>query len=259
MTGLRAELSGLAARIGDPREELVIAGEGNVSGRSGPSTLLVSPSGSRLADIDPAAWVEVDLPALVEALDGDGDGLDDSGADADWLARILAARMDPAALRPTVEVALHAVIADALGEEAAFIAHTHPTALLSVLCSPALDRYAALRLFPDHVVALGQADCVLPYVDPGRELARRTRRALADHVAEYGEPPRMLLAAHHGVFVMGRTAQEVLDRTLMAAKAARVVVGAGSLGGALGMPAAEVARIAGREDEHFRRAALAGL
>ena len=249
MSDVRTDLTGLAATLAAPAEHLVIAGEGNLSRAFDDGRLLVSPSGHRLAMIRPADWVEINGSQLADVVADECD-------DAEWLERILASRVDQRALRPTVEVALHAVIAAELGP--GYIAHTHPTALLSVLCSPALDAYGSLRLFPDHVVALGPADCVIPYTDPGQELARATLTALRRHRELHGEAPRLILAANHGIFVPGASPQEVLDRTRMAVKVATVVLGAANLGGIRPMSDTDVDRILGREDEHFRRRILAG-
>lgn len=248
MSDVRVALTELAAALAAPEEELVIAAEGNLSAAHG-DRLLVSPSGYRLREIDPADWVPIRFRELAAVLDERHD-------DAAWLERILASRDDEAAPRPTVEVALHAVIAAELGD--GFIAHTHPTSLLSILCSAAVEEHARARYFPDHAVLLGPADCVVPYVDPGQELARVTRDAVRGHLDRYGEAPRLILAANHGVFVQGSSPAEVLDRTRMAVKVARLVLGAAPLGGAVPMPEAQVDRILGREDEHFRRRLLAG-
>lgn len=248
MTVTREELSLLGAQLAEASEELVIAGEGNLSGSALDGSLLVSPSGYRLSQIEPGEWVDVDGARLVGAL-----GIPRS--DSEWLSEILESRRDRSALRPTVEVALHAVIAAELGP--GYIAHTHPTALLSILCSPTVMDYASTRLFPDHAVMLGPADCVIPYTDPGQDLARVTQTTLRRHGDQYGEAPRLILAINHGIFVHGATPVEVLDRTRMAVKTARVSLGAAAAGGVQPMSTSDVNRILGREDEDYRRKLLA--
>lgn len=241
----REALARLARELGDPRHGLAIAGEGNVSAPTGHGTLLVSPSGSRLAELRPDELVEVTPGVLVAAID-------EPLADEEWLAVILSARADASAPRPSVEVGLHAVIAALVGD--VVVAHTHPGEVLAVLCSLRTREFAVTRFFPDHVVALGPADAVVPYVDPGRELAAAVRDAMLAHRDEYGDWPRVVLAENHGVFVIGATAREAMDRTLMVAKAARLFCS----GPVSGLSDAAIRRIGAREDEGYRRGLLAG-
>ena len=240
----RERLAALAHDLADPALDLVLAGEGNVSIPTGRGTILVTPSGARLAQVAPEELVEVSVDGLVADLDS-------PRPDHEWLELILGSRVDKTAARPTVEVALHAVIASLAGD--VVIAHTHPTDLLVLLCSGRARDFARTRLIPDHVVMLGVEDAVVPYVDPGRELAVAVRDVLVSHRETHGVLPALVLVENHGIFVIGSTPREALDRTLMACKFARVF----AAGGDIGLGPSSVARIAGREDEHFRRSLLA--
>ncbi|WP_283134640.1 class II aldolase/adducin family protein [Rhizohabitans arisaemae] len=239
---MSADLIELCRDLADPVHGLVVAGEGNVSGPGPDGSLLVTASGCRLAKADERSFVRIDPAVLVG-------GLDVPCSDERWLELLLESRADPDGPRPTVEAALHAVIADAVGP--AVIAHTHPTRTLALLCSPAGKDLATVRYFPDHIVVLGETACWLPYVDPGQELARETRRALHGHREIHGAWPRLVLAAHHGIFAIGATARDALDITLMAEKAAVI-----ALSGADGLTPEQIRRISSREDEQFRRRLL---
>lgn len=247
MVKLPAQVAWLGRAVGEPSRDLVVAGEGNVSGVDDAGRLWVSASGTRLAELDEADVVGVDPDALLARLDDDLD-------DAAWLEVVMASQLDRADRRPTVEVGLHAVLAAEHGSPC-FVAHAHPTALLSLLCSAIdLEVYAEQRLFPDHVVMLGTADCVLDYIDPGRALAAQLRRAVATHRQRHHEMPSLVLARNHGAFTVGSSPQQALERLEMATKIARVTLG---VPGALqALPPAQVARIAGREDEHYRQELL---
>ena len=247
-TALIGELTRLARAAGDPALELVIAGEGNASARSAGGDLLVSASGSRLADADADTWVEVSAERIL-------DDLDTAAGDDDWLRAVERSRIDPGSPRPTVEVALHAVLASEAGAD--FVLHTHPTAVLALLCSGHGELLARRRYFPDHIVMLGEEDCLIPYIDPGLELAREVRRRIRDWIAQHGEPPRTVLVEHHGVFALGRSRHEALERTLMLVKVARLMIPTLRDGGPIPLTDGQVARIAGREDEAYRRTALA--
>lgn len=242
-TAPHGDMIALGRSVGASSAQLAIAGEGNISRRLRPGRIIVTASGSRLLSLAPEHLVEVSTAALTGAVDVDHD-------DESWLDVILDSRVRPDDLRPTVEVALHAVISESLGAE--WILHAHPVDVLAIACSDRLPAFAESRLFPDHIVALGPADMWLPYIDPGRPLAKAVRDGLDRHVQRHGSAPRAILLANHGAFVVGSSSAEVLDRMLMLSKAARVFAD----GGVVGMSAESIARISGREDERYRQSVL---
>jgi rhamnose utilization protein RhaD (predicted bifunctional aldolase and dehydrogenase) len=171
--------------------------------------------------------------------------------------RLLDARVDAnTPLMPSVEAALHAVCLTDGG--ARFVGHTHPTPFLSLLCSQQAEAALAGRLFPDEIVVCGPAPCLVPYVDPGPPLARASRDAIRRHIAEWGEPPKVVLLRNHGLFALGTTADEVERVTAMAVKVARAILGTFPLGGPRFLTDADAARIRHRPDEHLRQRVLAG-
>lgn len=246
--GMRSDdLVALCRSAGDPDLGLVLAGEGNASIETPRGTLLVTASGARLRDLGPDSIIEIRSDMLLAALQETRD-------DAEWLAALQNSRVDPKAARPTVEAGLHAVLHETCGTPV--LLHTHPTELLAVLCSAHAARFAQQRLTPDHVVLCGPADCLVPYVDPGRELAVRVQVAVDEYLATHERPPRTVLLSNHGMVALGRSVRDALDVTLMTVKAARVTVLGGSLGGVRGLLTADVARIDTREDEQYRRRVL---
>ncbi|SEF18944.1 class II aldolase/adducin family protein [Jiangella alba] len=242
-----AELAGLCRALGDPAAGLVVAGEGNASGPGPDGTIHVTASGSRLAEADERSLVRIRPDALVAALDRDG-------SDEEWLTALLASRVDDTAARPTVEAGLHAVVAAAMGP--VYVAHTHPVHVLALLCGERGAELATQRLYPDHVVMLGETACWLPYVDPGQELARAAGVELHRFRASTGRWPRLLFAGHHGVFAFGATPRQALDTTIMTEKIARITIAAASIGGVTPLAPSEVERIGSREDEAYRRRLL---
>jgi len=243
----RHELVRLARQLGEPAARLAIAGEGNLSARVD-GRLTVSASGARLAEADESSFVEIDPAPLLDALLADA-------SDDDWLATSMSSRIDRQAPRPTVEAALHAVVDRACGPVVA--AHTHPTAVLAVLCARHGDRFAEHPMFPDQVVLLGERMCTVPYVDPGRALAHRCAEALDRFIDDHGAPPRVLLLDNHGMFVLAPSTRAALDQTMMVVKAAEVFLAAEATGTVVALPPTAVRRIATREDEHYRQSLLA--
>lgn len=242
------DLVALCRAAAEPGLGLVLAGEGNASVATGRGTLLVTASGARLREAGPDSVTEIRPEVLLAAMH-------ETDGDAEWLAALQRSRVDPGAPRPTVEAGLHAVLDETCG--APVLLHTHPTDVLAVLCSGHATRFARERLSPDHVVLCGPADCLVPYVDPGRELAVRVRAAVAEYSVAYDRPPRTILLGNHGMVALGRSVQDALDVTRMTVKMARVTVLGGSLGGVRGLSAADTARIDTREDEQYRRRVLA--
>ena len=96
----------------------------------------------------------------------------------------------------------------------------------------------------------------VPYVDPGLKLSQVIRDKTQAFVAEFGNPPRLILLQNHGLITIGKTPGAVKAAMLMAHKAAEIFVGAAALGGPVFMSDADVDRIATRIDEHYRQNAL---
>ncbi len=236
----------LARRLGDPASGLAILAEGNVSCIEG-ETMWVTCSGGRLGDCTAEDFVAVDAERLLES----ARGRDVSIAEARGL---LDAAAVPAGKgkRPSTEAWMHAVLL--LRSGAGFVAHTHPEALLSVLALNEADDLARRRLFPDEVVLCGPATLFVPYVMPGLPLARE----VAARLRAWEGRLKCVWLRNHGLIALGETAADALATTLMAAKAARVLLGAVSTGKEIQfLQPSEVAALEGWEDEAARRRILA--
>ncbi|OGU12235.1 MAG: hypothetical protein A3K13_13300 [Gemmatimonadetes bacterium RIFCSPLOWO2_12_FULL_68_9] len=98
---------------------------------------------------------------------------------------------------------------------------------------------------------------LVPYTDPGLALARAIRAGVLAHIRRRDQLPRTILLGNHGLIAIGGTPAAVLSATLMAEKAATIFLGAARIGGPRFLPPAQVARIAGRPDEHYRQKVLA--
>jgi rhamnose utilization protein RhaD (predicted bifunctional aldolase and dehydrogenase) len=167
---------------------------------------------------------------------------------------LLDARIDPAARKPSVEAMFHAWLLTLPGVH--FVGHTHPSAVNALLCSPYAEAFARQRRFPDEVVCCGPESVLVPYIDPGLALGCAIRDAVKSSIASTGIVPRVVLLKNHGLIALGATPAGVLAATLMTVKAARITLGAITAGGPVPMSRADVDRIAGRSDEHYRQRAL---
>lgn len=246
---LRERLRSLAHELGREDRGFALLGEGNVSALVDADTFVVKASGSNLATLTDGGLTTCRRSACVDLLD-------DTAADDSAVGRtLLASRLDEAAAKPSVEAMFHAWLLGLPGVK--FVGHTHPVAVNALLCSERATDFANRRLFPDEIVCCGPESVLVPYVDPGLELARAIRTAVEVHLAAHGgEVPRVILLENHGLIALGTTPAAVLAATLMAEKAARITLGACAAGGPSYLAAASVARIAGRTDEHERQKAL---
>ena len=123
--------------------------------------------------------------------------------------------------KPSMEVAFHSMIYR--NSDYTFIAHTHPTNVLKILCSEEriVRLFAHQRLFPDQVVFNAQSACVVEYGTPGVELATAIDKA----ARECPSFPSLFLLRNHGIICCGYSMEEVLVMTEICDKAAEVFLG----------------------------------
>lgn len=250
----RTALLALSRDLGAEHRRLAILGEGNTSARLDAETFLVKASGSSLGTLGEDDLVACRFDALLPLLDAAEGTLDDAAVDD----ALLASRVDGArAKKPSVEAVFHAWLLTQPGIQC--VAHTHPDEVAAVLCSPRAAEFAARRRFPDEVVCCGPASLLVPYTDPGLALARAIRTGHEAFAREHGgRPPRVILLGNHGVICPGATPAAARTATLMTAKAAGIFRRAAALGAPTCLSEADVRRIDGRQDEHYRRRALEG-
>ncbi|MDE3067970.1 MAG: class II aldolase/adducin family protein [Verrucomicrobiota bacterium] len=238
----------LSHELGRADRPLAILGEGNTSAKVSDRTFLVKASGSNLGALAAADVVECRAGTLLELMDKTG------VSDAEIEAALLAARLDPAAKKPSVEALFHAYLLSL--PDVNFVGHTHAPAVNSILCSPRAREFAGKRIFPDEIVCCDVASVFIPYTDPGLRLSQAVREQTQRFIAGFGRPPRVILMENHGLITLGRSVEGVLSAMLMAEKAATIWLGAAVLGGPKFMTPENVARISGRPDEALRRKIL---
>jgi rhamnose utilization protein RhaD (predicted bifunctional aldolase and dehydrogenase) len=246
VNNLLDELWMLTRELGEPSRDCVIIGEGNTSARVDDDTFLIKASGQQMETIEPTGLVAVRLGPILELLSAEpAPSVDQQKATA------RAAKLDASAPDPSIEVTFHALLLEECN--ARFIAHTHPTAVVQILCSPRAAEFATRRTFPDEAVLCGPRSVFVEYADPGLPLAYAIRDGVRAYMREEGEAPRVILLQNHGLIVLGQTAREALNITMMTIKAARVFAGAAVLGGPVFLSDEDVRHIIRRPDEIYRR------
>jgi len=245
---VRDELVALSREMGREERRLAILGEGNTSADVGDGTFWVKASGSQLGSLKPEQLSRVRTADVLTLMDREG--LDNAAVNAG----LEACCVDASHKRPSVETFLHALCLTEGG--AKWVGHTHTDSMLKILCSKQGAAPFLRNIYPDVIVVCGRSVAVVPYIDPGLELARAVRDELRRFKAEYGHGPKLLLMVNHGPVALGQTAGEVMNILLMADKWARILVGTMAFGGPQYLPEAVADFIDRRPDEDYRRRQL---
>jgi len=243
-----AALLRLSHELGNPSRSLAILGEGNTSTRLDDKTFLVKASGTCLGTLKEEHTVECRFEAIHALLAKKN--LSDTEVDA----ALMDARVDKNGRKPSVEALFHGYFLSL--PEIEFVGHTHAPAVTGILCSPRAKEFATKRIFPDEIVCCDVESVLVPYTDPGLELAHALRAQVEVYLKRHGRAPRVVLIQNHGIITLGRTADGVLAAMLMAEKTAQIWIHAANLGGPNFMTPHHVARISGRPDEAYRRKVL---
>jgi rhamnose utilization protein RhaD (predicted bifunctional aldolase and dehydrogenase) len=251
MTELIDKLLWLSHEIGREDRHLAILGEGNTSADAGDGTFFIKASGGNLATLDAPGLSRVKFDIILDAVNDAS--LDDTGV----REVLLASCADAESRLPSVETFMHAVCLREAG--AKWIGHCHPVSVLQVLCSKHGAAPFLQHVFPDEIVVCGRNLAVVPYIDPGIELARSVRSALKKFDEDHGGAPKVVLLENHGPVALGQSEREVLNILLMLDKWARILIGNFALGGPAFLPDSTATRIDTRPDEHYRRKAIAAL
>ncbi|MDO8213174.1 class II aldolase/adducin family protein [Conexibacter sp. CPCC 206217] len=237
----------LSRRLGARSRDLVVLAEGNTSTVLADGTIAVKRSGARMDGARPEDFALVE-PAPLVAL------LDDPASTQEALDEALTSVAGPAGARASLETLVH--VAAVVHGGARWVAHTHPSPVVGLLCTPGAASLWAAPLFPDEMVVLGTPAWVA-YHEPGLALGRAVADVL--RAPRGGAPaPRLLLLANHGIVALGESAAAVEAVTDMCVKAARVRAVALAAGGIEPLDVAHAATLADRPDEAHRRRDLFG-
>ena len=245
-SSLSERLALLANELGRSDRDWTILAEGNCSARLDDDLFFVKASGVRMSAAEPDGFVPLSIRTILNLVD------DPDISDVQVQEYFSSVASEFGGRRPSVEALLHAVCLALPGVTT--LAHTHPIAVNSILCSHRPELLVEGALFPDQIVILGPNPLLFPYADPGLELARAVRAAL---IASPSPTPKVLYVQNHGMFALGANDAEALQVTEMAVKVARIIIGASTVSEPAFMSPADVIRIDTRPDERYRRSVLA--
>lgn len=243
-----SELIELSHELGREERQLAILGEGNLSADNGDGTFWVKASGSNMGTITRQGFSQVRFDVIMNLIEME------NPTEEIIMSGLRESLVDTQMKQPSIETFLHAICLQET--PAKFIAHTHPTSVLSILCSTAgVDPFLS-HIFPEPVPICGIAPAVVPYVDPGFTLAKAVHDSLTNFETQYGKKPKTMLMVNHGLVALGNTAQEALNITLIADKWARILLGTNNFGGPNYLTQQQVNRFNERLDEKLRQEQL---
>ena len=243
------ELVDLTRRLGDPAKDLVILAEGNTSQLLGDGRVVVKASGVYMSDATREDFVVTDVAPLVALID------DPATTQEDLTSALDAGEQGGTRRRGSIETLVHVAVQSV--HPAAFVAHTHPTAVLGLLASVHAEEAFSEWVYSDEAVVIG-IPLFVPYAAPGIALGVVFLERLRAYYAEHGELPSLILLGNHGIVAIGGSASAVEAITLMAVKGARTRVAARSIGGTAGLGADAVSHYFTRTDMAERRKAISG-
>lgn len=203
--------------LGRELSRFVVGAEGNVSKRTY-NGLAIKASGGSLANME------------IVQCDMNGTSVEDNN------------------LRPSMETGFHSWIYR--NSDFDYVAHTHPTNVLRVVCSDRLYGFATSRFFPDQVVFNGAAYCVVPYATPGSDLTAAMRSSASSFATRHGYFPDIFLLENHGLVTCANSPQRAVHMTEICEKAAEIYMGLDKI---RHLTKEQVAAIQGHDGEIYRR------
>jgi ribulose-5-phosphate 4-epimerase/fuculose-1-phosphate aldolase len=126
-------------------------------------------------------------------------------------------------LKPSIETGFHNWLLNNL--DINFVAHTHPTNTLKILCSSKFEIFSNSRMFPDQVVFNGPESCVVEYLHPGDDLVNGIKESVEKYIKKYNKNPKLILLKNHGIITIGKTINECIISSDMCEKSAEIFLG----------------------------------
>ncbi|MEV8267233.1 class II aldolase/adducin family protein [Microbacterium sp. NPDC076911] len=243
------ELITLTRRLGDPAHDLVILAEGNTSQRLDDGRIAVKASGANMATSTRDDFVIAEVPPLAAMI------ASSATTQEELTSALDAGQHEGARRRGSIETLIHVAVQTIA--PTAFVAHTHPTAVVSLLASVHAETAFDRPVYSDELVVTGKP-LFVPYAQPGIELGQLFAHRLDAYAQSEGSLPSLVLLGNHGIVAIASSAAGAEAISLMAVKGARVRLAAYAAGGVAALSAESVAHYFEREDFHERRKNLAG-
>jgi len=240
------DLPELAHVLGAHPARLAIWNEGSCAVKLSETSFCVSAAGAALSSLKSSDLVEFDLVKMTgllaaeivtdeELADARIDG--ESGSRPSILGRqnlktdtaTASGRDRSEGVAATTDALLYAYLFGFEGVTLA--AHIHPVEINQITCSPRARQFADRRSVPNEITAFGSSMLLVPYADPGLQLAKEVKRKMLLWRDRYKIVPKVVLIHNYGMFVLGNSREELIKMIETTLKAAQVFIGASLLGG----------------------------
>ena len=214
------KLPELAHALGTHPSRLAIWNEGSCAVKTSTARFRVTAAGANLAALETSGIVGFDLEKTTALL----------ALDTVPEEEFTAARINPGdTATASTDTLLYAYLFGFEGVTMA--AHVHPVEINQITCSPRARQFADRRSVPNEITAFGSAMMLVPYADPGLQLAKEVKRRMLLWRDRYKIVPRVVLIHNHGMIVLGDSLDAVVKTIETTIKAAQVFIGSSMLGG----------------------------
>jgi rhamnose utilization protein RhaD (predicted bifunctional aldolase and dehydrogenase) len=180
------------------KNDYVLAGGGNTSYKNN-SHLWIKASGISLAELTEDGLVRLSRQCLRKIYTNTY-SRDANTREEEVKKDMLSCVISSSDKRPSVETSLHDCI------NFPFVVHTHPTLVNAAMCSRFAEN-TVHRLFGDSVL-------YMEYTDPGYVLFKKVNDRIQQFTARYDHAPEVIFLQNHGVFVAGKTIDDIKNTYL---------------------------------------------
>lgn len=216
----KSELAQLARDLSAHPSRSVLWQEGSCALKLSDQRYLVTPRGALLASFLEDECVELDLPKMEDLSKAE------TITEEQFNEAVISGHSKK---EPSTDSLLYAFLLSL--EEVQIAAHLHPREVNQILCSPRARQFADRRMLPTEIIGCGSAALLASYADPGLPLAKEVRRRMVLWRDRFKSVPKVVLVQNHGMFVLGKSCQEIIRITEMMIKSAQVFIGAAIMGG----------------------------
>ena len=251
------DLPKLAHTLGAHPARLAIWNEGSCAVKHSATGFRVSVAGSTLGTLKSSEVVEFDLEKMTPFLAAEVVS-DEELAEAqitsqetgpafhEYDGNIDSEATVPPNREPTTDSLLYAYFFGFEGVTLA--AHIHPVEINQITCSPRARQFSDRRSVPNEITAFGSSMLLVPYADPGLQLAKEVKRKMLLWRDRYKTVPKVVLIHNYGMFVLGNSQEELIKTIETTLKAAQIFIGASMLGGPVFLTPTNVTHIEGFKD-----------
>lgn len=176
------------------REDLVQAGGGNSAFKISPQRMAIKASGVQLADVTAETGYAIVNPEIIRKAFLGCNNLD---AITEEKSKEILAEAYIEGERPSIETFLHSI-------SGRYSLHTHPIVVNALTCR---------KNGIDEIIGLFPNALVIPYANPGFELAKVYFREYREYIKRHKTDPKYVFLMNHGFLASADTSKEVIRLT----------------------------------------------